>query len=537
MTMINPSLVPPGQSASPVAGVPLLQSLGAGAVQGARDIGLTLGRGEQAAARVAPFLPDLSGPVGALQAQTDAYNRQYGGDWKAALGRLGSEILLTAPITGPIGGAARGVAAAMPVAGRLLAPAVEGAIAGGGTNALVSGGTGENPLTAAATGAVGGAAVGGALGAVGSAFGGGAAGSRLHDIADRLGISLSAGQKAGPGSVAARVEDTSAIVPGSGAAPFAAQQRQQITQAIAREAGIAGPVQTIDTPMLNEAENRIGGDIENAAKRITVPGGEFLNSVAPVEQFAMQAGSASPQASVFRDLSNQMLNLMANNGGDLPGTAFQRFIARGGPLDMALRNRDGNVQIVANGFRQALLDAASTAGQGTQDALNDLRNARYAWKVVQTVRPAIDQTAQGSEAMSPLRLAQLIRSNFDMSQTGPGANMQDLARLIQATKPLPSSGTAERAAWQRWMGLGGIEAGPAGALWALGQPVLAAKTAAATAVPIGAAMLGGRALRFGPGLGIGPVQAIQSVVNPLLPRVLGPQIGNALIGNRLQGGQ
>jgi hypothetical protein len=430
--MMRPDLPAPPQNY--LLNVPLLQSAGSGIVQGSRDVAQTLSNWGEAANAQVPWLAAIDRAMGypeksTLPQQTQAYEQQYSSDIPAGVGRLAGEIGST---PGVMLGARLGGAAleSVPWAGRFLAPAMSGAIGGGAQNLLVSGGTGQDPGQALATGAAGGGALGGLFGTAGAWLGRNAS-AVIDAAADRLGIRLSQGQRVG--GIAKRVEDTTKILPGSGAAKFAQQQREDIARVIAREAGIPGPVRQIDTAMLNAAETHAGDAIENAARRIDIqPNQRFTADLGDIVTRARQAGPATQQAATADNLGIQLLNLLRNNNGTLPGTEFQRFISRGGPIDTALRSSVPEVRAVGNAMREALFRAAESSGTASRAALRDLSAARYQWKVIQTVRPAIGRTLTGTEEMSLPGLANAIRNEFDMRRFGVGANMQDLSRRAAA---------------------------------------------------------------------------------------------------------
>jgi hypothetical protein len=536
--MADPSIPQPPDNN--LLGQPWLQSLGAGVNQGVREVGTTLNHVDAYLAKNLPGYASLDKAIGYTPGQNDAsdaaaskaYQEQYGPDWWAAGGRLAGNLLATAPVALPA--RALGAAAeALPVVGRYAAPALEWGTAGGAANAATSGGT--TPADWARDFALG-AAGGAALGAGGTLAGRvllGAGDTAAQAIAKRLGIDLSTGQT---GNATARwVEDTTAPFPGSGAGPFAQTQRQQIANTVWKEMGQPGEVSHITTPLLNQAEDRIGNAIESAAQKIDVPEQPLWKPLSIVENAATQAGPDTEQARTFRSLSTQLQNLAINNNGVIPGDQLAKFLARGGPIDTALGSSKQEVRAVGQGTKTALLDTAANNGNATtQQALDDLSNARYQWKVLQTVRPSMDKVPGGSEEMSLPALKNAIQNQFDMTQTGAGYNMQDLSRLLAGPLTgLPSSGTAERLLRQKILtglveGVGA--AGAAGGSLFAGMPHVAA---AAAAMPVVPALLG-RALRYGPGLGITPLAAIQRGLNPLTARVAGGAVGNALLTPRLQ---
>jgi len=101
--------------------------------------------------------------------------------------------------------------------------------------------------------------------------------------------------------------------------------------------------------------------------------------------------------------------------------------------------------------------------------------------------------------------------------------MHDLGQLISGPlRTLPSSGTAERSLWQQLLS-GGLELGGAGAA---GASLLgAAPAAGALGLGAFAPAVIGRASRFGPGLGNPLIGAAREVYNPLVPRMVGPALG------------
>ena len=444
-----------------------VRSIGSGLVQGTRDVGQTIAGWERQANEAVPALAAIDRFTGTdpgraenlLAGQTKEFEKEQGDSTAASIGRIGGNVALTTAML-PVGAVGRGAASAVrtvvPWAANLVRGVTEGAVAGGGTSALVSGPSGENPLQAAKEGALTGGVIGGAMPLVRTGISAlsGSTGRALRGIADRLGIEISTGQEVG--GIAGRVEDASKIIPGSGAAAAASKQNGEIAGVIAREAGIPGPVQQLTTPILNGAETRIGGAIENAASRIDVPGSgpagnALLDKLGQIETNAAVSGTDAPQAKAASKLIDRIVTTMSNRGGSMPGADFQKFISSKEELQAAI-NHGGEVGKVATAIKNALLDAAEASGSA---GVKDLQTARYQWKVVQTVRDAIDKTTAGSEDVSHAKLAQLIRNEFNMKGTGPGNNMQDLARLLSGIKPLASSQTAERNLMYGALGLSG----------------------------------------------------------------------------------
>jgi hypothetical protein len=457
------------------------------------------------------------------QQRAAALDAQYGGGTAYWLGKLGGELVGTAPLAGPLGQIGGRIGGWL--LGRFGTAIGTGAGSGAGFNVGV-GGSQEDPnsnaLVNLGTGAAGGAAAGGLGGALAAGasklFGG--VGSAVESMAERLGIPLSRGEKTG--GVALSLEDASSGLPFSGAAKLAQQKNAAFAKIAANEMGIPGPVQNITTPMLNQAEARIGQGIETVAPKLDAPMDQgFLNDVTRIQQQAALQGGATPHANAAINIGDQLFNTAAANNGTIPGTELARFLKRGGDLDSLVNSSNPDVANVGRQMKDSLM-AAAERGSASPDDLAELQQLRQQWKAVQTARPVIDRTVAGSEEMSPQRLATQIMNNYDMRYTGPGNEMQDMARVINATKPLPSSGTAERLQRQRlWTaGLGGgAAAGTGAALYAYDPNAAAdASTALGTAAALATA---GRFSRLGmPG-------------SAYVPRLLGGDIGTWM-QNQLQ---
>lgn len=516
---------------------PILQAVGAGGLQGLRDIGQTV--------------TGLTSKVGIgtglnadLAAATQAFRERYGSSWPAWLAEQATGIAATAPLTGGIGSALGGAArAAVPLAARWLGPMVEGAIAGGGTNALMSGGEGQNPLTAAATGAVGGGLIGGGLGLLAGKV---TASPAVQAAAQRLGISLTTGEQAG--GFLKGVEDATAPLPFSGAGQLATQRNAQIADVLGRNAGMGTGVSRIDTPMLENARQAVGNRIGQIASQFDIPYDHGLaNDFGQILSDSHMAGPDTAQAQWARNLIDQADNLATAQGKTgapgITGQEFASFIAHNSSLDKALNYTGQNaleVKQVAGDIRQALIDAAQRSPNTPQGALDALRDARYNYKVIKTIEPIIQKTPDGTETMSLGPLATSIGRNFKSTIAQPG-DMQDLYQLLNGPlQAMRSSGTAERSMMQRIIGMGpGAGIGGGGLLWALGHPGAAEAAALSAGVPALGGGLLGRAMRLGPDMGgkgvWGPWARYRGFTNPLMPRAAGPMVGNMLIGGQQQG--
>jgi hypothetical protein len=186
-----------------------------------------------------------------------------------------------------------------------------------------------------------------------------------------------------------------------------------------------------------------------------------------------------------------------------------------------LRSNNLDVQDMARGIRDALFRAAAANPNANPAAIQALRDARYQWKVEETVRDNIERAGTGTDMMTFPKLA----SNIERGNFWAGSPMARLAQLMRDIPSIASSGTAERSLRQKLIGLAPGEAGGAGIMWALTNPHSFDQYLAAIAAPVAGNIVGGRLSRFGGGLGLAPFEAASRYWNPLAPRVFGPSVG------------
>lgn len=511
--MMDPAL---GQPAAPMLGMPALQQAGAGWFQGVRDVKTAAGRADDYLANRFPLYRELEKRTGsydpeatpAREASTKAYEEQQQGNWVAPVGRFAANMAPTLPFGAPAAALGGAVKTALPYAGRVVGPMLEGGSMGAIGNLLTT--TGKTPeewTKDAATGF----GIGGALGTVlggGKAMLGVRASPADQALADRLNVRMSSGQTAG-GPLKA-LEDVTEHMPGSGAGKFGGQQRQEIANVLARQMGEKEGA-PITAASLGQAEDRIGTAIEKASGGVNIVGTpQLATEVQSIRDMAMMQGPTTNEAHAFNDLYSRLANIVQNNNGQIPGPEFQKFIARGGPLDNAIRSRNGDVSQIGSRLKAALVDAADAGGTGSQQAVADLRQARYQYKVLKTIEPTITRTGPGSEEMSYQGLAQRIRSNFNTGAgaTGQGHEMADLSRLLSGPlRELKSSGTGRQMWYQDLLRHGIGPAAATGGFYA-GMPILHSLGIAAAPLAIGATA--GRALRYG-------IPGADATLNRLLP--------------------
>jgi len=489
--------------------------------------------------RNVPFLGALDRWAGTtpenIAAQSEAARQRYGNDLSFQAGRIGGNVLVGAAIpgaglVGDVGAAAAG--AGRPLLSALARGAASGAYAGGTGSALVSGGYGENPLTAGLEGAVGGGVLGGAGAALARPIA-----NNLTNIANRLGVDLSAGQARG--GVLRWLEDLTEPFPLSGAGQKGAQQQSQFANVIQRNMG-APETGNFTLPEAEAAMQAAGTRQGNAARALnidasvpagtpTVPGTAAPNLVDRLNEVVADAerlGPSTPQAYGARNLRQQIFSSLANNGGTMPGRDFQSFVGYRSALDQMAKSTTPEVANVARDVRDALSTAANNTASNAPGALDAYRAAQLQYKAGVLAREVTKQTGDFADT-TPAALKQAIFNIYknQMTNTGVGYDLPDLARLIRLIPKYPSSGTAQRQAMY----------GGAAALGSyFGSPAMAAAGLHA-ALPYAAMTAASRMSRFGPGMGIPGVgnalAAVGNYANPLVPRILGENLGKGLTGN------
>lgn len=516
-------------------GIPLLDEAGAGVEQGVRDVGQTLNNIDAyltanvpayaAANRAIGYTPQVAAQTqAATETQTKAYEQQYPGNWPAAIGRIGGNVLA---VPAEPAAAVGEVYGAMPWLGRYLGPLGEWATAGGMQNMLTSAGeTPEQWQRDFETGGIGGAVLGGTTSVLGRYLT--RARTALQQEAQNLGLNLSWGELAG--GLGRQLESYSQYLPFSGDAAKAAEHRATIANVLNRNMGMPETgVLNLDT--LNQARTKIGGMLDQI-KNLTVDANQdpgLLNDLATIRN---QAGQEN--LGTVSNMVNHVETVIANHGLTLPGDALQHLIEHGSNLDNLIGSETPNVARYAARIKGALLDAASRTGdpafypnatQAARDAVNEFNEGRYFYKTLKTVEPLVTRTGDVAD-QGYLGLANRIQGtaanpNFDSRFQYQNGEMQQLGRVLRGILPdLKSSGTGrELITHSLLLGEGGLLAA------ALLGPEHLENYFKAAAIPMGLGALGGRISRFG----------MPPWLNMLTQRLGGPYVGNMLTGAPRQG--
>lgn len=570
---------PPGSAAIPPAPgqpgyvPPTLAQTGSALVQSGRDIAQSVGG-------IANWLHlgDPGHVTQKLQQQSQAWQAANVGNIGAQVTRAAGDIGATAAllpeavVAAPEALAAGGTEAALTpviganaarVGGTIAGRATASAVAGGATNALTQGGympPGQaygpgNALTAGATGALGGAVLGGVLGAPGAIRG--PANPALEEAASRIGYPLTLGDR--QGGLMKNIEDITEPLPGAGGAPMTQQKMAAMATTIGNEMGLRGPLQNIDDNMVANAEQNTSAGFQAVTPRLQVrmtPNlfgrlqDEVDSTYNPVPGATQSSGynaAVNLRNRIYSDMMQSGTVGGTNYGtpGMMPGDRLQNLIRFRGPLWRMQNSSDPEVRDVANAVNESLFDAVQDPASGNNPADLDLfGQLRGQWKAQKQFGPLIQKTTDGLSGVDnpSVTIRNIImkpKTGWDPRYrdpvTGNPSPMTDLAQVLGTTKPLKSSGTGRQLLMQRLAGAGegGGIAAPIGALL-YGGPEMAAHAFTYSTLPAAGLVGAGRYSRFGPGLGIPGAGWLGNQLTPVMPRTFGPMLGNYLMGTQQQ---
>lgn len=531
---------------------PIPQRLAAGFGQGVNDVGGSINKllgGSLGASPEGAMVnslmgsgADYTGPVDQAAAQgyehsRDEFNLVHGGDPAATTGRVGGNIVASAPLMayGDAAGGALGAGliraapevapAATFLAGKtggnmlLRAPslatrgAIQGTEAAGLTSAASDRPLENQLLHAAKAGAVLGVGVPAVLGA-GSALmasHGGAVAPEVANLADvalnKYGIPLRRTQLLGTADRNAAIHDSEMISQaGTGYAENHAAQHQAFTRAVAGTFG--ADADKLTPEVMSQAKNRIGGEFERVAQNTTITDTNHMQS--ELDRVLSDAQQVLPDSDAA-PLAKQVENIKsAIKGGVLSGDSYQALTRNNSPLDRATESANSNIRHYAQELKGVLDDALT--GAATPEDAQALGQAKWQYKNLMTVKN-LAAKANVSGEISPTLLNGAVNTSFkNRAFTGAG-DLGELAQIGQTfMKEPPNSGTAPRLADFLKRNLligGGLGAGEGLALFNH-DPGLAMKAAG------GAAALG--ALRYGANAASGAFNRSPGVVNSLIRR-------------------
>lgn len=505
-----------------------LESLGAGGKQGLMDTVNTLAQGygwtrEQALGFMARL--GLVDEATAKQAAAEnarlnqiisrenkLFDESYGDSGAATVGRIGGNLISTAPLmatgAGAVGAGGSALLRASPAvaravtatgrAGQVASRIGKGAVAGATGTGLTSAASDEplenQLLMGAGTGALlaGGAplAVKAGRAVENRVLSGGRLDRETAELADlarsRFNITPRAGQLSDSKFVQF-MDSALSRIPLTGYAGLRKQQQSAFNRAVARTMGATAD--RITPRVMAQTKSRLGREFDDFAANVTIRADQQF--VDDLVRTADEAASVLT-GTELQPLQRMMVEIgrkVRGGGGMLDGKVYQSLTRKGTPLDRLQQSKDPNIRFYAAKIRDALDDVMErSAPQAMKDKIS---TARAQWKAMKTVEDLAEKAPTGD--ISPALLLGQVRKSYSNMAYGGGGDLADLSRIGQRfMKEPPTSGTSERQLVHRLLEYAG--AGGAGAA-ALYNPIPAAAAAGMGALGLGAARLASSPLR------------------------------------------
>jgi hypothetical protein len=483
-----------------------LGRLGAGVMRGGGDVADTLAQGiaatgetgANALARAGIISPASAGAVRDWRAGVNArvaqgqqaFSDVAGDSDLASAGRIGGNIVASAPLISAGGGAlaaaTRGAPLVSAVASRpLISSALKAAGVGGAANALTSAASNEPVLDQVLSGA----ATGAVLGPVGSKLSGALGGAVDRGTAalaqaarNQYGIKVGAGQISANPTVRF-LDSVLQRLPFTGYGARTAAQQTALNRAVASEMGVTADKITPDVVRQAQKTAYADYDAAKAGMGHLDVDAKFYSDLHDVHDNAHYTLEPLLAARVDSHLNNVLDKVVA--GKTIDPDLYQSLTRHGGPLDNAINSKDSKISTYAASIKDALENLV-----GRNDpALKQLKDAAdYKYFVAKSVEGLAHEAPTGD--ISP---AKLLRS-VDNSETAVG----ELGRIAKRflVEP-PSSGTAERSMILQHLTpavTGALGAGALGSATYF-EPESWQRNALLAAGTIGAGRLGARALR------------------------------------------
>lgn len=400
--------------------------------------------GAQAVRNTPVVGPLLTGPSGAdLQRKAEEYTGKFY-EPKTVAGQYASTVgeFLPSAAVGPGGLAAKAVntivpAVASETAGQLTKGTPYEAPARGVT-AIVSGITGAKILTPTAPPT--------------------AARRANVEVLEREGIPLTAGERTGSNAIR-WLETTAADMPASSGVAQARKQAQDaainrvVTERMFDPAelarrGVPAEAQLPQQAVMHHGRQSLQDEytrLSNANQLRSDP--QLLQDLQNARTNYERRALPSQRPGGVRDINaiyDDIVDNLVAGQGTMPGDVYQATRSRMGTLAKGVPN-DPYLGAALRDTRGAL-DRAMHRGLSPADsAAWELNNQRWA-----NMRQLEGAVAQSGETMTPARIAQGVRSGRAGQYAGGRGNMDEFAKAVSdVVKPLPNSGTAQRAAWQQ----------------------------------------------------------------------------------------
>lgn len=331
-----------------------------------------------------------------------------------------------------------------------------------------------------------------------------AAGVQPHNI--------TAGQRTGS-KVVKGLEDAADLIPMGGrrASTAARGAAEDFTEAALRHAGIAG--RSADDTVLGPAYRALGQEYDNVRVGASVTAdAPFVNRLERIVSRYAEQNPAATHVPIIENVMNDFRQAIANqaaSGGSRSMMSGQYFANTRNRLREAARAQKGNpaaqqaisdmvTAIDAQMVRSLPRGQRAEAARAFRDLNNRYRNFLA---IEDAVAGSGEWAAKG--LISPPQLTSAIKKQNKRDYTLGRSELARLARAGNAIlKPLPSSGTAERA---HYLGMLGAPAGGGGAAIA------------------GAALMGAPGAIAGLGVAATPSLSAQVLTSPWMQRYLANQ--------------
>jgi hypothetical protein len=339
---------------------------------------------------------------------------------------------------------------------------------------------------------------------------------------EREGVTLTAGQRTG----SKKLKYLESELGGGAAEALQEQQGREFTRAAWRRAGV--DADNVEPQTVDQALTNIGSEFDRlAANNVLVPDSRLGRDLGNVAREYNSLVPESQRAPIVRDVLNDIVTAVQNNGGQITGESYQALRSRLDKAARAVMARDPHLS-------QALSDIRTTLDAGMERSIAannpaDLgawrqvrRNYRNMLVIEKAATGAGEQAAGGVITPARLRSAAIAQNRRAFAR---GRNdFTDLANAaVKTMTPLPQSGTAPRLAARLPLPLGAATgAGIGGTIGGIPGAVVGGVLGAG--VPFAA----GRAVLSAPGRAIlsnqmmaGP--AGRALIAPAVPGVLAEQ--------------
>lgn len=224
---------------------------------------------------------------------------------------------------------------------------------------------------------------------------------------------------------------------------MADDQAKAFTEAAMSRGGQQGIASTDNMAAMNA---RLGQGFADISAR---------NTLKADTQFGNQLGGVlreydrvlpSAQREIVNNMSDDILSVVTQNGGSMPGEVYQATRSRLGRMAQSARNSDPEFSSALRGLRNTL-DDAMTRSLNPDDAAEwtRLRSQYGNMKVLEKAATGAGENA--AEGMiSPAKLRQAAQTGRQSQYVRGNGDLDALARAGQILSPLPDSGTASRLA-------------------------------------------------------------------------------------------